>query len=519
MFWSANLSAIHFPDWSDLGMGHMSEATRYSWDYQLMECERIRRYYDGDVFKETVNVKDNQSQDAPLLFPVGLNLVKMLAEAQADATFGEWDYLPIQFGVRPDEQVSDTHMAAIKLANGIIEDSAAKMLWELDLDRQLFGGGAMKITPVKNSPSHIKWQRIARQSFFPIWDPDDDDHLLEVFIVIPMSAEQARAKYGLAEPSAEIVYRVEHWSEIIYENYVDGHRIDTYSGFNPWRVVPFVYTPRLRSSSWWGESLVSDVLAPQDELNMRIGDVGEAINYNSHPVRWGRNLPANFTAENFPLDANAMWDLGRPVAGQETPEVGLLEAKAAVSPGVFEHIKFIYDWSRTSVFAPPIAFGEDNGGGQRSGATLEIRMLPLIRSTRRGRSYMMTGLRQALAISAAILEQKEYPDVPKRAIHSLKSGMIVPQFAAMLPRDQGAAVDEVVKLRSTNPVPSVSLETAQSILGRGSGEVARIKEELKDKELHPDPKPDARPEGEHKEPANPEEANDKPKQQPDQKAE
>jgi hypothetical protein len=43
-------------------------------------------------------------------------------------------------------------------------------------------------------------------------------------------------------------------------------------------------------------------------------------------------------------------------------------------------------------------------------------------------------------------------------------------------------VDEVVKLLSTTP-PAISLETSQKILGRGPGEVERIKAMLQDEEL------------------------------------
>jgi hypothetical protein len=219
----------------------------------------------------------------------------------------------------------------------------------------------------------------------------------------------------------------------------------------------------------------------QDELNMRVADIGEAINYNAHPTRWGINLPRDFTKENFPLGSNAMWNLGRSIGGFK-PEVGMLEAKTAVSPSAFEYVKFLYDWSRTSVFAPPIAFGEDNGGGQRSGATLEIRMWPLIKAVRRSRTYLSKSISRALKISAAILDAKSFPDVPKRAVASLKSGNIVPSFHDVLPRDHAAVVDEVVKLLATDP-PAISIETAQTILGRGNGEVTRIEEMLKKVEL------------------------------------
>jgi hypothetical protein len=228
--------------------------------------------------------------------------------------------------------------------------------------------------------------------------------------------------------------------------------------------------------------LTGDVTAAQDELNMRLGDMGEAINYNAHPIRWGLNLPAGFDAEHFPLGPNAMWDLGRALGNSPVPEVGMLEIENPIPRGSFEYLEFLYDWTRSSTFAPPIAFGEDNGGGQRSGATLEIRLWPLIKSIRRGRSYLNTGLRKALYISGRILQQKGFDGVPARAVQSILQGHLTPHFHSILPRDQSAAVDEVVKLLSTDP-PSISLESAQSVLGRGIGEVDRIIAMLADEAL------------------------------------
>ena len=261
-----------------------------------------------------------------------------------------------------------------------------------------------------------------------------------------MSADQAKAKYGY-EATNDIVRRVEHWTKRTYENYLDGHKMIEYSGINPWGVCPFVFTPRYRFSHYWGDPLTPDIMDVQDELNMRIADIGEAINYNAHPVRWGINLPRDFNAKNYPLGPNAMWNMGRALQGQPVPQVGMMEAQHAVSPGVLEHVKFLYDWSRTSVFAPPIAFGEDNGGGQRSGTTLEVRMMPLIKSVRRSRSYLTAGMRRALQITAIILEQKKYGDVSGRRDQQHDEGQH--HSAVRLPSRhaiKSATVDEVVKL-------------------------------------------------------------------------
>ena len=473
---------IEFPLWSDLGMDKTSPTMLNSWERELVLMERYRYYFDGDVFEETVPTED-RSTDPPLMYPLGLNLVKMLCTAQADAIFGEWEGSPVLFSVQQDENVSNADKIAIDLAHAILRSSnGASMLWEHDLDRNVYGGGALKISPSLHTPGHIRWTRIPRQHFFPVWDPDDPDSLLEVYVIMPMTAEQARAKYGY-ESDKDVTMRVEHWTQKEYRNYLDQKLISKYSGLNPWGVVPFVFTPRVRFHTWYGDALSQDIIPAQDELNARLADIGEAINYNAHPVRWGMNLPRDFNAKNFPIGPNAFWNIGRSIGSNPEPKVGILEAKEAISPAAFTYVDFVYDWSRTSVFAPPIAFGEDDGGGQRSGATLEIRMWPLIKSIRRSRSYLSASLSRALHISAVILNQKKFSDVPVRAVDAILNQRIVPYFHPIMPRDQAAIVDEVVKLNATNP-PSISLETAQRILGRGSGEVERIKEMLGDDDLY-----------------------------------
>lgn len=228
--------------------------------------------------------------------------------------------------------------------------------------------------------------------------------------------------------------------------------------------------------------MTKDLIPVQDELNMRVADISDAINYNAHPVRWGRNMPRNFNAKSFPIGSNAFWDLGRTIGSSPPPEVGMLEADAAVQPGVFEHVQFLYDWGTSIAEVPPVALGKEPGGGQRSGVTLEMKMWPLIKAIRRSRGYLNTAMRRATYITAAILKQKEFPSeiVPVRALVSLMEGRIVPTLADIMPRDMSTEIDGVVKLMSTKPVPAISLETAQTVLSRGIGEVERIKKQLED---------------------------------------
>lgn len=472
-----------FPDFSDLADGVSSEM-RNAWEGEIINRARYRRYFDGSIFKEKVPSVVPNDEEAPELYPVGVNLARMLCLAQADALWGEWEESIVSLEPRQDTEVRESHKDASELVRQILSSSNANsMLWEVGLDGNIFGGSAIKIAPVPALPGHILWSKVPIDSFFPVWDPEDEDDFLEVYVTIPMTRDQARIKYHI-DSDKDIVWRVEHWTRHYYENRVDGKRIDNFSGQNPWGVVPFAYAPRMRTTHWWGDSLVEEVARVHDELNMRLADLGEAINYNAHPVRYGINLPRSFSTKNYPIGPNVLWDLGRTIGQSPAPEVGILEAKNPIPQGTFEYINFLYDWGRTASFTPAVALGEDTGGGQRSGITVELRMTSLVRAIRRHRAYMETFLKRAIKISGIILAQSQYSDTPKRALKHLIDGDLAIHYAPIMPRDQAAIVDEVVKLNATNP-PHISLETAVKKLGYGTSEVERIKAMLDDDELYP----------------------------------
>jgi hypothetical protein len=473
----------YFPEHSDLS--NVSEVTKDSWQAQYTLRQNYSKYYSGEVFKETLPLEQGLDDEA-LLYPVGINLVKMICLAQADSLFGEWDESIITLQPRRDDNVDTADKSASYLARDILENSDADtLLWEVALDREIYGGGIIRIKSDIKNPGHIRWSKVDPDTFFPVWDPSDGNKLLEVYIIYNITAEQAEAKYGY-KTSADFVLYKEHWTNNVLEITLGGEPkvdISPYSGVNPLKLIPFVYIPRLRSLNWWGDALTADIIDVQDELNIRLADIGEGISYNAQPIRWGRFLGSSFNADNYPIGPNVLWDLGNGKPGQENPpEVGFLESHNPLPQGSFDYIRFIYDWSRMSTSAPPIVFGEDDGGSQRSGITLEIRMMPLVRATRRSRAYMSTGIKDALRISAEILYRKKISTVSTWAVQKLIRKELAPKYAPVLPRDQASIVDEVVRRQSTTP-PSISLETAVVKLGDGTGEVNRIERDLENELL------------------------------------
>lgn len=454
------------------------------WSHQNSNYGLYYRYWSGIRLKERAQAEPGET-DPPELFPVKVNLVKLLAISQADALWGEWDDRAVTFSVSPDGEASDKedkwasmvqkHLHAIQDENALDE-----VCWEIGLSQNIYGGSVLKASPDANRKTGVRIERIPVSAFYPVWNPDDPNDLLEAWVVTNMSPRAAERYYGF-KPKADsenIVRRIEHWTKDTYETHIGGKRIDAFSGENPWGRVPLEYGPRLRSSGWYGDALTEDLMGPQDELNYRLADMGDSITYNANPVRWGYNLPKEIhNRSKFPLAPNALWDLGRTLAGMQPPELRMLEARNPVPPEALEYINFVYDWGRTIAGSPPVAFGEDEGS-QRSGATLVIRMWPLTRAVKRSRMYNKSMLKRLMDLCMLIGETNFSERFDRSLFDAYRDMSVDINFAPILPRDRTDLVDEVVKRFSTEPKVH-SQEDALRDLGVKDveGMLARIRED------------------------------------------
>ena len=108
---------MNFPEWSVLGK--ISTEMRLTWENQVVLWQNYARYFYGYIFKDRVPSDSpvEHEEDLPLLYPAGMNLVRMLCLAQTDAAFGDWEDQIVRFEVRQDDQVDDTAKEAIALAS------------------------------------------------------------------------------------------------------------------------------------------------------------------------------------------------------------------------------------------------------------------------------------------------------------------------------------------------------------------------------------------------------------------
>ncbi|WP_119071540.1 phage portal protein [Aggregatilinea lenta] len=456
-----------FPWFSDLG-GALPANAAAEWWGQMERYGVHHRYYSGLRLKETI--EDPTETNPPELFPVRMNLVKLLCHSQADAIWGEWDDRLFHLDIDPGGYTIPTERAREAADNlrryiyDVLDDNGFDTKgWELVLDRERYGGGVLKVSPDPRRPFGVRIERLPVTAFFPVWNPDDPDELIEAYLVILVPGAAAREIYGISTDK-QFVYRIEHWTRSLYTNTVEGKRIDQYSGRNPWGKIPLIYFPRLRADSPYGDALTDAVSAAQDEMNIRLADIGEAITYNAHPLKWGVNLPNNINdRDEFPLDPDQLWNLGRTLPGNEPPQINLLEAKNPVPESSFDHVNFVYDWARTASYAPPVAFGIDQGS-QRSGATLIIRMWPLTRSIKRSRTYLRSGILRLVDLIVTIAQTNRPARMPAGLLSIYDTARIQVNFAPILPRERTEIVDEVVKRLSTTP-KTLSLESGLELLG------------------------------------------------------
>ena len=136
-----------FPDFSDFG--DVSNDTRMFWESEFSLREKYARYFDGAVFKETIDLEQPVDGEEVLMYPVGLNLVKMLCLAHADGLFGEWKDQIVSFEAKRDDVTDDAALNAIEILNNIVLNSNGNsVLWEAALDREIYGGAVFKVAPV-----------------------------------------------------------------------------------------------------------------------------------------------------------------------------------------------------------------------------------------------------------------------------------------------------------------------------------------------------------------------------------
>ena len=419
---------------------NFSDRANNEWSFQLARYQEAQEYFYGDIF----NTRTGDGTDAPLMYPLKINLVRMMCLTQASALWGQWEEDLISFHTTPEKENESARQRAQEAQDVISETYQASggnmLLYEGGLSQQIYGGVFLRAAIDPTKPHGVRIDKLMPYNVFVIWDPITINRILKAYIAIPIDKNEAKLAYGTPIDTLpdEVIY-LEEWSEESYTVSVGGKVLQDFSGKNPWGFIPIVYLPRVRAEGFYGIPLYEDIYGIQNELNARMADVGDNVNNAAHPIRWIKNYRGD-SSRDFVAGADQLWDLGQGTPGGEDPEVGVLPAQAEPT-STFHYINFLLDISRQAANTSPVAFGEDEGS-QRSGVTLTLRLWPLLQQVKTTRIYWRD---QLYDLHRKVLVMAKARDIVKRYNDLITRYGVMPNFADLVPQDRQLLIDEICR--------------------------------------------------------------------------
>jgi hypothetical protein len=455
------------------------------WNRQANVYTEMWDYFNRDVFDETVKESSDDKK-----YPLGINLFETACSNHRAALLGEFGDEVLRFRVESRNQDKNEIEQTIKRI--MSASSLGALMVEGGLLCEVFGGMVVRVVydPWRQN---VRIRMVNPANFYPIWDPEDYHRLLEVYVGTYVDARTAFLKYhvdvGTRDGTNQAVV-VEHWTSEMYEVTVDGEpaywdmgRRYPMSGVNVFKdasgqgIIPFEYFARDRAGDFYGTPLGKNALRIQDEYNLRHTDVGDAVMAATHKATFVRNRPKGTKGLEHLHDSRVK-NLGMNAPGRDAPEVFALST-GEVPEVALAWLKDMRDTARTSMFTPPVSYGQDEGS-QRSALTLAFRMWPLtsvVRSTRGlWASSFDSLIRKVIVVAAS--KGLGY-NLNLRYVQD--SYRYVSMWAPMLPRDREGEVNEVVVRKQSG---LISIETALVKLEDREGEwidaeVKRIKADQK----------------------------------------
>jgi len=208
--------------------------------------------------------------------------------------------------------------------------------------------GRIRVIPL--NPAHC----------FPEYHPHDRDRLLRF-----------KLKYRFWGTSPEGTRQVYTFTEILsdetVEQFINDELIDQYP--NPVGMVPIVHIPNVTiSSSPWGQSDIWDIIPLNRELNEKMAEVSDIINYHAAPV----TIITGAKASQLERGPKKVW-AGLP----KDASVFNLESSGEMA-GAMEYVQFLKRTMHEITGIPESALGQMQPISNTSGVALAIQYQPLM---------------------------------------------------------------------------------------------------------------------------------------------
>jgi hypothetical protein len=413
-----------------------------------MNSPRIQRYntYLAYYNNEVVPEQENE-------FPLHINYTRKICDLHNSYLWGQWKRDIVNFQVMP---LDDSEAGAAR-AQGIEErlyqvwrDSHHnRILFEAGLNGAILGDSVLK----------VHWDALAGRTvvenidpycFFPRWYSSDQRTLKRVLIAYYIDRADALDEYGIAGnpqwvgnyQNTRALYR-EIWTPEEKLHYIDDIPLTALSGENPYGFIPFVHIGNVPAGNeFWGSSDIADVLGVHDEINRKLADQGDIINYHAHPIIVAVN-PAG-DVRLLEVGPDKVWEAKD--VGTRKADYHFLEWRGN-QPAVKEHMDRLFQVLQDTSGIPDVAYGRFKGT-QQSGLALQIEMLPVTQRAIWKRLLWDDGLRR---VNRLILElEGRYGGLDVRGVveggREVRAYEGIPVWAPILPRDRSALVNENVNL-------------------------------------------------------------------------
>jgi hypothetical protein len=270
------------------------------------------------------------------------------------------------------------------------------------------------------------------------------------------------------------------------EQYINDELIDQYD--NAIGVIPIVHIPNMTiSSSPWGQSDIWDIISLNRELNEKMTEVSDIINYHAAPV----TIITGAKASQLERGPKKVW-AGLP----KDANVFNLESSGNMA-GALEYIQFIKRAMHEITGVPETALGQFQPVSNTSGVALAIQYQPMMNKYNQKKIHFTKGLEkinEVIIRTAAVFEPQmlQYnPGVgampePDQAYELDPADPLTYQTQVHWP--EPLPVDVLIKLNEVQAKMALGLESKEGAL-RALGEdfprekLLEIFEELRDDAL------------------------------------
>jgi hypothetical protein len=226
----------------------------------------------------------------------------------------------------------------------------------------MYHEGRVRVIPL--NPSHC----------FPEYHPHDRDRILRF-----------KLKYRFWGTSPEGTRQVYTFTEILtddsIEQYINDELIDQYE--NPLGLIPIVHIPNMTiSSSPWGQSDIWDIIPLNREMNEKMTEISDIINYHAAPV----TIITGAKASQLERGPKKVW-AGLP----KDANVYNLESRGEMA-GAIEYISFLKKAMHEITGVPETALGQFQPVSNTSGVALSIQYQPMMNRFNMKRIHFTKGL-------------------------------------------------------------------------------------------------------------------------------